>query len=67
MKEKLSLIKPDIEIGFSDHTQGLDASVYSVCVGANYVEKHFTIDKDMEGPDHRASLNPEELNLFLKK
>lgn len=67
MKEKLSLIKPDIEIGFSDHTQGLDASVYSVCVGANYIEKHFTIDKNMEGPDHRASLNPEELNLFLKK
>jgi len=67
MKDKLVLIKPDIEIGFSDHTEGIYASVYSVCVGANYVEKHFTIDKEMEGPDHRASLNPEELNLFVNQ
>ena len=67
MKDKLSTIKSDIEIGFSDHTQGIDASVYSVCTGATYIEKHFTIDKNMEGPDHRASLSPEELNLFVKK
>ena len=56
-----------IEIGFSDHTQGLDASIYSIFVGATYIEKHYTIDKKMEGPDHRASLNPEELNIFVKK
>lgn len=67
MKEKLSLIKDDIDIGFSDHTQGIDASVYSVCAGATFIEKHFTINKDMEGPDHRASLDPNELNLFVKK
>lgn len=67
MKEKLSLIKKDIEIGFSDHTEGLDASIYSVCTGATFIEKHFTIDKDMEGPDHRASLSPDELNLFVQK
>ena len=67
MKNKLSLIKENIEIGFSDHTEGLDASIYSVCTGATYVEKHFTINKEMEGPDHRASLNPDELNLFVKK
>lgn len=67
MKEKLSLIKDDIDIGFSDHTQGIDASVYSVCTGATFIEKHFTINKDMEGPDHRASLDPDELNLFVKK
>ena len=67
MKEKLSLIKKDIEIGFSDHTEGLDASIYSVCTGATFIEKHFTIDKDMEGPDHRASLSSDELNLFVQK
>ena len=67
MKENLSLIKDDIDIGFSDHTEGINASVYSVCSGATCVEKHFTIDKNMDGPDHRASLNPDELNLFVKK
>lgn len=67
MKENISKIKSDIEIGFSDHTKGLDASIYSICVGATYVEKHFTINKDMEGPDHRSSLDPAELNLFVKK
>jgi N,N'-diacetyllegionaminate synthase len=67
MKEKLTITKSDIEIGFSDHTEGIDASVYSVCTGASCIEKHFTIDKNMDGPDHRASLNPEELNLFVKK
>jgi len=67
MKENLCTIKSDIEIGFSDHTQGLEASLYSICTGATYIEKHFTINKNMEGPDHRASLNPDELNLFVKK
>ena len=57
----------NIPIGFSDHTKGELASLYSVCAGATYIEKHFTIDKNMEGPDHRASLNPEELNNFVKK
>lgn len=65
MKEKLSL--HDIKIGFSDHTEGIEASIYAVCVGAKYIEKHFTIDKNMEGPDHKASLNPQELNLFIRK
>jgi len=57
----------NIPIGFSDHTIDETASLYSVCAGATYIEKHFTIDKNMEGPDHRASLNPEELNNFVKK
>ena len=60
MKEKLNL-----EIGFSDHTEDYKASIYSVLLGAKYIEKHFTIDKNMEGPDHKASLNPEELNVFV--
>ena len=57
----------NIPIGFSDHTKDEIASLYAVCSGAEYIEKHFTIDKNMEGPDHRASLNPEELNNFVKK
>ena len=57
----------NIPVGFSDHTKNEVASLYSVCAGATYIEKHFTIDKNMEGPDHRASLNPEELNNFVKK
>jgi len=57
----------NIPIGFSDHTKDEIASLYSVCIGAEYIEKHYTIDKNMEGPDHRASLNPEELIQFVKK
>jgi N,N'-diacetyllegionaminate synthase len=60
MKEKLNL-----ETGFSDHTEDYKASIYSVLLGAKYIEKHFTIDKNMKGPDHKASLNPEELNIFV--
>jgi len=58
---------PDVKIGFSDHTEGVGASPYSVVLGAKIVEKHFTLDKDMEGPDHKASLNPEELALWVKE
>ena len=60
MKEKLNL-----EIGFSDHTEDYKASIYSVLLGAKYIEKHFTIDKNMKGPDHKASLNPNELIEFV--
>ena len=58
---------PKNDIGFSDHTLGNKASIYSVCLGATYIEKHFTLDKKMEGPDHRASLNPEELYNFVSE
>jgi N,N'-diacetyllegionaminate synthase len=57
----------NIPIGFSDHTTGNEASIYSVCLGAEYIEKHFTLDKNSEGPDHRASLNSEELINFVSK
>ena len=43
------------EIGFSDHSIGNDAAVAAVCLGAKIIEKHFTIDKSLEGPDHKAS------------
>lgn len=62
MREKFN-----IDVGFSDHTQDYKASLYSVALGANYIEKHFTIDKTMDGPDHKASLNPIELKNFIHK
>ena len=48
-------------IGFSDHTVGLGASPWAVAIGACIIEKHFTLDRSMDGPDHRASLEPTEL------
>lgn len=48
-------------IGYSDHTKGDLASIVAVAMGATVIEKHFTLDKNMEGPDHKASLNVEEL------
>ena len=50
-----------VEVGYSDHTPGIEISIAAVAMGAKVIEKHFTLDKSMEGPDHRASLNPEEL------
>ena len=47
--------------GFSDHTTGIIASVAAVAMGARVIEKHFTLDKESDGPDHKASLNPNEL------
>lgn len=48
-------------VGYSDHTQGIEIPVAAVAMGAQVIEKHFTLDKCMEGPDHKASLNPIEL------
>lgn len=50
-----------VGIGYSDHTLGIEVPVAAVALGAEVIEKHFTLDKEMEGPDHKASLNPEEL------
>ncbi len=49
-------------VGFSDHTLGTHASIAAIAMGARVIEKHFTLDKSMEGPDHKASLDPDELN-----
>ncbi|MDF2656926.1 MAG: N-acetylneuraminate synthase [Bacillota bacterium] len=54
------------DVGYSDHTLGIEASVAAVALGATVIEKHFTLDKNMEGPDHKASLNPEELKLMVQ-
>jgi N-acetylneuraminate synthase/N,N'-diacetyllegionaminate synthase len=49
------------EVGYSDHTLGIEVPIAAVALGAKIIEKHFTLDKTMDGPDHKASLNPEEL------
>lgn len=57
----------DILTGYSDHSVGLGASPYAVPMGAKVVEKHFTHDKSQEGPDHTASLSPDELIQYVKE
>ena len=52
-------------VGYSDHTQGIEVPVAAVALGAAVIEKHFTLDKSMDGPDHRASLNPQELRAMV--
>ena len=50
-----------VAIGYSDHTLGIEVDIAAVAMGASCIEKHFTLDKTMDGPDHKASLEPEEL------
>lgn len=57
---------PGITIGYSDHTLGIEIPVAAVAMGAKVIEKHFTLDNTMEGPDHKASLEPEELTAMVK-
>lgn len=57
--------KFDILVGFSDHSAGVGAAPYAVAMGAKLVEKHFTLDKSLPGPDHKASLDPKELKQFV--
>ncbi len=54
------------EVGYSDHTLGIEVPVAAVAMGAVIIEKHFTLDKNMEGPDHKASLEAEELAAMVK-
>lgn len=60
IKERLG-----VEIGYSDHTPGVEVSVAAVALGAKVIEKHFTLDKNLPGPDHKASLDPEELKALV--
>ncbi len=55
-----------LPVGFSDHTAGIEAAIASVALGASVIEKHFTLDRTMEGPDHRASLEVAELKAMIK-
>jgi N,N'-diacetyllegionaminate synthase len=52
----------NVEVGYSDHTLGIEVAIAAVALGATVIEKHFTLDKSLDGPDHKASLNPQELN-----
>lgn len=54
-----------VEIGYSDHTLGIEVPVAAVALGAKIIEKHFTLDNTMEGPDHAASLEPEDLKAMV--
>lgn len=56
----------DILLGFSDHSVGVGAAPYSIPLGAKVIEKHYTLSKDLEGPDHKASLDPYELKEFVE-
>lgn len=54
------------KVGYSDHTLGIEVPIAAVALGATIIEKHFTLDKTMEGPDHKASLEPKELKAMVK-
>lgn len=54
-----------VKIGYSDHTLGIEVPIAAVAMGATVIEKHFTLDRNMEGPDHKASLEPAELTAMV--
>ena len=64
----MNTIKSDygLATGYSDHTQGIEIPVAAVALGACVIEKHFTLDRNMEGPDHKASLEPAELKKMVE-
>ena len=57
--------KFDVSVGYSDHTTGLETAIAAVALGAKVIEKHFTLDRKLPGPDHKASLEPEELKQMI--
>lgn len=54
-----------VKVGYSDHTIGLEIPIAAVALGARVIEKHFTLDRGMKGPDHKASLEPDELKTMV--
>lgn len=56
----------DVAYGYSDHTLGIEVAIAAVAMGASCIEKHFTLDRGMQGPDHKASLEPKELIAMVK-
>ena len=55
-----------VPVGYSDHTNGIEVSIAAAALGATVIEKHFTLDRTMPGPDHKASLEPDELKSMVK-
>ncbi len=55
-----------VKVGYSDHTLGIEVPVAAVALGARIIEKHFTLDRNMEGPDHQSSLEPDELKRMVR-
>jgi len=55
-----------LRVGYSDHTEGVFTPIAAVAKGATIIEKHFTLDKSLDGPDHKASLEPHELNSMIR-
>ncbi len=55
-----------VRVGYSDHTQGIEVPIAAVALGASVIEKHFTLDRNMDGPDHKASLEPSELIAMVR-
>lgn len=55
----------DVEVGYSDHTKGIEVPIAAVALGATVIEKHFTLDRTLPGPDHKASLEPGELKAMV--
>lgn len=54
-----------VDIGYSDHTQGIEVAIAAVALGASVIEKHFTLDRNLPGPDHKASLEPDDLKAMV--
>lgn len=57
---------PGLKVGYSDHTLGIEIPIAAVALGATVIEKHFTLDKSMKGPDHAASIEPHELKMLVE-
>ncbi len=55
----------DVKVGYSDHTKGIEVPIAAVALGAEVIEKHFTLDRTLPGPDHKASLEPNELKAMV--
>lgn len=67
LKAMLAIKKTfDVQIGYSDHTLGIEVPIAAVAMGAKIIEKHFTLDRTLPGPDHMASLEPDELKEMVK-
>lgn len=64
--QTLAAAFPGIQVGYSDHTLGIEAPVAAVALGARIIEKHFTLDRTLPGPDHAASLEPAELRAMVR-